>query len=179
MYREAPFKVRVKIATHLKDSGLLKTLSKQAANRNNYREAYDLWLSSGAGMDSKYLIKLKRALIEDGIKKDNGYIFLDESDRIGNLMAFEALMQASQQSSNFLPRAYETARKIRDETLTQRARKAIVDISPRLALRMFKGFEKEKVEDPAGVDYVLSVVAQNTGSNPTLLKELVGKYSPE
>ncbi len=179
IYQESQFDVQVRIATHLKDSGLLQTLSRQASEKREYLNAYRLWLSSGESMDSDYPIGLKSKLIDDGLKNHFGSINLDKTDITGNRLAFEALMQTSQGSNEFLSRAYDTAREIGDEALTQRAREAMVAVNPGWALRHFRGFRTGKITDPVGVDYVASVVAKQANVDPAQLRGILGKYESE
>jgi len=178
-YEKAPFSVKVEIAQHLRgEKGFdkeLKKLSREAYGKGNLKEAYELWCISGEDFDNAYVDNIRKKLIKDSIDKSMGYVgFIHKSDKTGKAQAFDALME--QGDSGMTRIAYELAiEKGVDIKRLEKAREALILISPTLALKNFRGYEDE-IKDPNGVEYVLNVISNKHNVDKGMLEKLVGKY---
>jgi len=175
-YKSASFDVKVRIASHLKDSKKLKELSRQAYRKSDLGRAYSLWVAGKGDLNGDYIGGIRTALITDGVKDNHGYMtFLDNSDSVGMAEAHDTLMKTDkgERTSN-LGSAYEIALKLEDEGRTQRTREEIVAINPAWAVRSFTN--ETRGEDREGLNYVLGVVATEHGVNREDLRRLVAKY---
>jgi len=177
-YRSAPFDVKVQIASHLNDSEKLQKLSQRAHKESNLDRAYCLWVAGRGNLEGEYLDGIRTRLIDDAIENHSGCMaFLDDSDTVGLTMAYDALMQSEKpERTDNLSYAYKIALKLGDEERTQRAREAMVTISPEWALRNFTN--RTRGTDEKGVDYALGVVAREHGVEQGALRPLVDKYQP-
>ncbi len=175
-YKSAPFDVKIKIASHLKDSEELRALSRQAHENGKLDTAYRLWVAGEGNLDEGYIDGIRTALIADGIENHFGYMTaLDRSDKKGMAEAYDTLMSTDKgRRTDNLRQAYEIALDLRNEERIQRAREEIVAISPEWAIRNFTS--QTRGNDERGLDYVLGVVSSQHGIEQGELKRLVQKY---
>ena len=145
-------------------------MSKQANNKKEFRQAYDLWFEGGGNPKDPYITKIRDNLIEEEIIKDNdpSTYFLHNADLIGKSLTYSALMEKG--TSTAINEAYELGI---DSEHTQKAREAMVNINPSRALKNFIGYDKEKIEDPRGDEYVLEFISKKYEVNKGLLKNLL------
>ncbi|MBU3913785.1 MAG: hypothetical protein KKE50_06865 [Nanoarchaeota archaeon] len=178
-FPSAPIKAKTAIARKLKDATGLQALSIQAQQAGNFRRAYDLWEESGAGFEGKYMDSLRTKMIADGIKYHEGSLIgVSPRDKTGREQAFDALMQAGETDRQMYLKAYDIALEGErlDAERLDKVRKTIVSVSPTRALRVFRGYNEEKVKDPEGVDYFLGEIARQTGADKSHLAEIAEKY---
>jgi len=175
-YETASFDIRVKIASHLKDSGELQRLSKQAQENGALSLAYRLWVTGGGSLEGKYIDRIRTSLIADGINNRFGSMnFLEKSDARGFAEAYDTLMQTDKGvRTDNLRLAYEIALDLRDEERVQRAREEIVATNIEWAIHKFTSGIRGN--DDKGLDYVLGIVASQHRVEQRELKRLVEKY---
>lgn len=173
-YLKAPFEVKIKIAEHLKDISKLQKLSAEALGNKNLREAYRLWVAGKGDLEGEYIGDIRNKLIEECIKENCGYLCIENSDKPGKIQAYDAVMQAAQNTEKkedkfwYLKKSYDIARDIGDEARTQRVREQMVSLDSRQSLSKFRSKPDEK-----GVDYVLDLIASQSGTDKSQLRRIV------
>lgn len=175
-YKTAPFDVKVKIASYLKDSDELQKLSRQAQENGDLNSAYHLWVNGGGSLMGEYIDGIRTALINECIENNLGIpSFLERSDKRGIAEAYDTLMQTNKgKRTENIRHAYEIALDLDDEEMVQRAREEIVAISPEWAIRNFTS--QTRGNDEKGLDYVLGVVAIQHGVERVELRRLFRKF---
>lgn len=181
---DLPFDVQVQIASHLKNKPSLQSLSREARERNEFDDAYHLWVAGEGDLDGEYIASLRARLIEEELKSEYPNVdghFLASKDTAGTIQAYDALMeqqrtQGERRIDRLLKAAYNLAINMGDEERTQRTREAMFAINPDEALEVFKRGSREGERDKKGIAYIVDTVASAYGVEPSTLGKLVEQY---
>ena len=154
---------KVAIALHLKDDEQLYRLSRTFRAKQEYQQAYSLWVQGHGDLESPYITEIRQQMIDQGIAKDYLPIHtFDPEDRPGLLQLYHAVIETKPDV------AYGLAKKVQDESLLQRARETVVRQSPAKGLNLFAS---EK--DSTGLDLAVTALAHKF----SVPKELVEQYT--
>jgi hypothetical protein len=176
-YPSAPFNLRKDIARQLNDKKSLMQLSKEAKKVGNLEDSYKLFVEAGGNIQSMYLHDVRSKLIKQIIEKDSGIYIIDNADKIGKTELYNQLIETSSGNEREnLSEAYDLARDLNNDKMLSKIRKLMVKFNPSWALDRFKSTSFNKTLDTAGMDYLLSEVADSSGVDKNKLESLVGKY---
>jgi hypothetical protein len=171
------FEVKSDIALHLKDATELMKLYKEAKKDENFEDAYKLFMAAGGNPQDENINDIRNKLISQKIEKGEGVYFLDSSDRIGETEFYNQLLESYDGKDIMkLRHAYEIAKGLKNEKMTQRVRELMIANSPSWALSTFNGHGEKNEGDKAGMDYLLTVVSNSTGADKKQLESLVSKW---
>jgi hypothetical protein len=176
-YPSLPFDLKKDIARQLKDKKALMQLSKEAKKVGNLDDSYKLFVEAGGNLQSMYIHEVRSKLIKQIIEKDSGVYKIDSADKIGKTELYNQLIETSNGNERSkLSEAYDLARDLNNDKMLSRVRKLMVEFNPAWALMNFKSTTSQKTVDTAGVDYLLSEIAESAGVDKNKLEGLVGKY---
>ncbi|PIN91562.1 hypothetical protein COU57_00095 [Candidatus Pacearchaeota archaeon CG10_big_fil_rev_8_21_14_0_10_32_14] len=139
--------------------------------------AYRLWVAGDGDLECEYISTIRNTLIQDSIKNDRPFYFINRTDTPGKVKAYEMLLESSEgRKFNNASKAYDLALELEDEERTQSAREIMISLSPKNSLYYFSG-RHGHVADQVGVDAVLTLLSEQQGVDKTHLRRLVDKYS--
>lgn len=170
VYEQVPLEVKVRIARVLEDKAKLKDLSEKFLEKRDHDKAYRLLVEGEGDLESDDANSLRGQLIDEGINGNYVSIHIGRGDKAGMRQAYDVLMRKrGKKRQDCLEEAYKFALRMENESLVQRARKAMVKVDSVWALGKFRG-------DSVGVDYVVGLVSKEQGVDLDTVKPFAEKY---
>lgn len=182
-YADLPFDTRTSIAFHLKDAKKFQALSKEAADKKDFRQAYDFWNYGAGDLKSDYAFKLREMMINQNLEDRDKWFNINPDDTAGHGQVYVAYMAAGtlKNQPSYFRTAYEHALQLKDEPLIRAARVKMVEDDPIWALEVFESAPRGVRNEPdqTGIDYVLGIVGKQTGVAPEKLRAYLEKYTKQ
>jgi len=182
-YKKLPFEFKVFVASHLKDKGALRELSKTAKEKGNFGRAYDLWVAGGGNLSEKYIDQVRQELIKGCLRKERKFFWHPAcADNLGRAQLYEALVEDGRKAKNpqvafeRFEEAYDLVVNNNDEPRVQTARKHMISINSRQAI---DHFSRPKQPDRAGIDQAVAVISEEYATDPETLRRFLTKYATQ